>query len=91
MRLAPNHTQEAPCSAAHCRELFINAAAAPVYDMAELAVDPHVIARNVVVDLEGTPMQGLVARLSETPGRLRWAGRPLGTDTEAVWNELDEP
>ncbi len=34
-------------------------------------------------------MQGLVARLSETPGRLRWAGRPLGADTASVLAELD--
>ena len=33
--------------------------------------------------------QGLVARLSATPGRLRWAGRPLGADTESVLAELD--
>jgi crotonobetainyl-CoA:carnitine CoA-transferase CaiB-like acyl-CoA transferase len=49
------------------------------------------IERGVVVDLDGTPMQGLVARLSETPGRLRWPGRPLGADTAEVWNELDQP
>jgi crotonobetainyl-CoA:carnitine CoA-transferase CaiB-like acyl-CoA transferase len=66
------------------------AAAAPVYDMAQLAVDPHVLARGTVVDLDGTPMQGLVARLSATPGQLRWAGRPLGADTDAVRAELDE-
>jgi crotonobetainyl-CoA:carnitine CoA-transferase CaiB-like acyl-CoA transferase len=68
-----------------------HAAAAPVYDMAQLAADPHMIERGVVVDLDGTPMQGLVARLSETPGRLRWPGRPLGADTAEVWNELDQP
>ncbi len=67
-----------------------HAAAAPVYDMAGLAVDPHVVARGVVVELDGVPMQGLVARLSATPGRLRWAGRPLGADTEAVIAELDD-
>jgi crotonobetainyl-CoA:carnitine CoA-transferase CaiB-like acyl-CoA transferase len=67
-----------------------HAAAAPVYDMAQLAADPHMIQRGAVVDLDGTPMQGLVARLSETPGRLRWAGRPLGADTDEVWHELDE-
>ena len=33
-------------------------------------------------------MQGLVARLSVTPGRLRWAGRPLGADTQAVLTEI---
>jgi crotonobetainyl-CoA:carnitine CoA-transferase CaiB-like acyl-CoA transferase len=67
-----------------------HAAAAPVYDMEGLAADPHLAARGAVVDLDGTPMQGLVARLSQTPGRLRWAGRPLGADTDAVWQELDE-
>jgi crotonobetainyl-CoA:carnitine CoA-transferase CaiB-like acyl-CoA transferase len=66
------------------------AAAAPVYDMAQLATDPHLRARGAVVDLDGTPMQGLVARLSATPGSLRWAGRPLGADTDAVRAELDE-
>jgi crotonobetainyl-CoA:carnitine CoA-transferase CaiB-like acyl-CoA transferase len=66
-----------------------NAAAAPVYDMAELTADPHVRARGAIVDLDGTPMQGLVAHLDRTPGRLRWAGRPLGADSAAVWDELD--
>lgn len=68
--------------AAHC-------AAAPVYDMSELAADPHMRARGAVVDLDGTPMQGLIAHLSETPGSLRWAGRALGADTEEVRAELD--
>lgn len=67
-----------------------HAAAAPVYDMAQLAADPHARARGIVTDVDGTPMQGLVARLSETPGRLRWAGRPLGADTDEVWSELDD-
>ena len=65
------------------------AAAAPVYDMSELAADPHVAARGAIVDVDGTPMQGLVARLSATPGRLRWAGRALGADTDDVRAELD--
>lgn len=66
-----------------------HAAAAPVYDMADIAVDPHYSARNVVAELGGVPMQGLIARLSETPGRLRWPARPLGADTEEVLDELD--
>jgi crotonobetainyl-CoA:carnitine CoA-transferase CaiB-like acyl-CoA transferase len=65
------------------------AAAAPVYTMAELARDPHARARGLVADVGGTPMQGLIARLSATPGRLRWAGRPLGADTASVLAELD--
>lgn len=65
-----------------------NAACAPVYTMTEVLADPHVRDRGAVETVEGTPMQGLVARLSATPGHLRWAGRPLGADTEAVLDEL---
>ncbi len=50
------------------------AAAAPVYDMADIAADPHFAARGTIVDVDGVPMQGLIARLSATPGALRWAG-----------------
>ncbi len=67
-----------------------HAAAGAVLTMADLASDPHMLARNAVVDVDGTPMQGLIARLSATPGRLRWAGRPLGADTDAVLAELSE-
>src|SRR5215213_9261523 len=56
------------------------AAAAPVLTMADLAADPHVAARGIIQAVDGVPMQGLVARLSATPGRIRWAGRPLGAD-----------
>jgi len=68
------------------------AACAPVYGMQEVLADPHVRARGAVEDVDGTPMQGLVARLSATPGRIRWAGRPLGADTDEVLAELrDQP
>lgn len=67
-----------------------HAACAPVYSMNEVLADPHVQARGAVAEVDGTPMQGLVARLSATPGRIRWAGRPLGADTEAVLSELAE-
>jgi crotonobetainyl-CoA:carnitine CoA-transferase CaiB-like acyl-CoA transferase len=66
-----------------------HAACAPVYTMADLAADPQVQAREAIVDVDGTPMQGLIARLSATPGRIRWAGRPQGADTDEVLAELD--
>jgi hypothetical protein len=34
-------------------------------------------------------MPGLVARLSATPGAIRWAGRPQGADTDEVLDDLD--
>lgn len=66
------------------------AAAAPVYSMNDVLADPHVRARNSVVDVDGTPMQGLVAHLSATPGRIRWAGRPAGADTDEILADLDD-
>jgi crotonobetainyl-CoA:carnitine CoA-transferase CaiB-like acyl-CoA transferase len=62
-----------------------HAAAAPVYDMAAVFADPQVRARGAIVEADGVPMQGMVARLSATPGAVRWAGRPLGTDDPPAW------
>jgi crotonobetainyl-CoA:carnitine CoA-transferase CaiB-like acyl-CoA transferase len=64
------------------------AAIAPVMTMADVATDPHVRARGMVTEVDGTPMQGLIARLSATPGRLRWAGRPLDADGAEIRAEV---
>jgi crotonobetainyl-CoA:carnitine CoA-transferase CaiB-like acyl-CoA transferase len=66
------------------------AAIAPVMTMADIDRDPHYRARDIVVDVDGVPMQGLVARLSATPGRVRWAGRPLDADGAAIRAEVDQ-
>jgi crotonobetainyl-CoA:carnitine CoA-transferase CaiB-like acyl-CoA transferase len=67
-----------------------HAACAPVYDMADLAADAHVQAREGIVEVDDTPMQGLIAKLSATPGHIRWAGRPLGADQAEIEAELGE-
>lgn len=61
-----------------------DAAAAPVYDMAHLAADPHALDRGLFVEAEGFPMQGVVAGLSVTPGVVRRPGRPLGADNHSI-------
>jgi len=66
-----------------------HAAIAPVMTMADIAADPHYAARGAVVEVDGVAMQGLLARLSATPGAIRWAGRPLGADTAEVLRDLD--
>jgi crotonobetainyl-CoA:carnitine CoA-transferase CaiB-like acyl-CoA transferase len=66
------------------------AAIAPVMTMADIAADPHFRHRGAVVEIDGTPMQGLIARLSATPGRLRWTGRRVDADGTEVRNELDD-
>lgn len=69
------------------------AAIGPVMDLADIAVDPHYAAREAVVDVGGVPQQGLIARLSATPGHLRHAGRGLDADGESIrargWEALD--
>ena len=66
-----------------------HAAVAPVYDMADIAADPHFRARGSIVEVDGVPMPEVVARLSATPGRVRWVGRPLDADGEAIRREVD--
>jgi crotonobetainyl-CoA:carnitine CoA-transferase CaiB-like acyl-CoA transferase len=60
------------------------AAIGPVMDMADIATDPHYASRDAIVTLEGTPMQGLIAKLSATPGALRWQGRALDADGDEI-------
>lgn len=68
----------------------IEAAAGPVMSMDDIAGDPHYAEREAIVDLDGTPMQGLIARLSQTPGQLRWRGRARNADGPRIrdhgWN-----
>ncbi len=60
------------------------AAVGPVMDMADIAADSHYLARGTIATVDGTPMQALIARLSATPGSLRWAGRPLDADGDQI-------
>lgn len=66
-----------------------HAAAAPVYDMADVAADEHLAAREALTKVDGVTMQNLIARLSATPGEIRHAGRPLGAD-QAIVEAVDQ-
>ena len=71
-------------------EAFTDADAAigPVLDMADIAVDPHFANRGSIEvvddDFNGTPMQSVIARLSATPGAIRWVGRGLDADGDDI-------
>jgi crotonobetainyl-CoA:carnitine CoA-transferase CaiB-like acyl-CoA transferase len=67
----------------------VHAAAAPVYDMADIFADPHYRERGSITTVDGVPMPDVVARLSATPGRVRWAGRARDADGAGVRAELD--
>ena len=65
------------------------AAIAPVYDVGELMEDPQMVARDAITevddpDLGAVRMQNLLFRMSATPGAIRFTGRPLGADTDAI-------
>ena len=68
----------------------VDAAAAPVYDMADIFADPQYQARNAIVTVDGVPMPQLIAQLSATPGAVRWAGRAQNQDAAQIRAEARE-
>ncbi|MGP3966871.1 CaiB/BaiF CoA transferase family protein [Streptomyces sp. 6N223] len=65
------------------------AAIAPVYDIRDVMADEQYRALGTIAEVEDEElgrvrMQNVLFRLSETPGAIRWAGRPHGADTDAV-------
>jgi formyl-CoA transferase len=63
------------------------ASVAPIYSIADVFADPHLKARELIVDAPSADigplkMQNVFPKLSRTPGRVRWSGRPLGADNE---------
>ncbi len=62
---------------------------APVYSLDEVFTDPHLQARDMVVEVEhpelGPVRQvGVAAKFSDTPGAVRWPGPGRGQHTEEV-------
>ena len=68
------------------------AAVAPIYDVRDVFEDPQYQALETVTsvpdpELGAIKMQNVLFRLSETPGAVRWAGRPIGADNAEVYGE----
>ncbi|GAB7007580.1 CaiB/BaiF CoA-transferase family protein [Nocardioides sp. AN3] len=64
-----------------------------IYKAEDMFDDPHFRAREAIVrvphdELGDLAMQNVAPKLSDTPGRIRWAGTELGSHTEAVLKEL---
>lgn len=67
--------------------------AAPVYEIDQFVADPHVRAREIVVDLPdaemgSVPMHAVVPRLSATPGKIRTPAPALGEHNEEILRGL---
>jgi crotonobetainyl-CoA:carnitine CoA-transferase CaiB-like acyl-CoA transferase len=69
------------------------AAIGAVYNAQDLVEDPHVQETEMLIevpddDLGPVLQHNVMWRLSQSPGRIRFSGRALGQDTDAVLTEL---
>ena len=68
------------------------AAVAPIYDMADIFMDPQFRALDTITtvedpDLGPVRMQNVLYRMSESPGEIRWTGRKKGADTREILSQ----
>jgi crotonobetainyl-CoA:carnitine CoA-transferase CaiB-like acyl-CoA transferase len=66
--------------------------AGPVYDIRRIFQDPHYEAREDIVEIEDAElgtirMQGVIPKMSRTPGRVEFAGMRLGEHNDEVYAE----
>jgi crotonobetainyl-CoA:carnitine CoA-transferase CaiB-like acyl-CoA transferase len=69
------------------------AAVAPVYSARDIVEDEHIRATEMITlvdddDLGPLAMHNVLWRMSDTPGRIRFTGRPLGADTDEVLGDV---
>jgi crotonobetainyl-CoA:carnitine CoA-transferase CaiB-like acyl-CoA transferase len=64
-----------------------------IYSVADIVADPHYQAREMLLQAQlpggaSVKMPGIVPKLSDTPGEVRWQGPTLGEHTGSVLSEL---
>lgn len=64
-----------------------------IYSVADIVADPHYQARDMLLQAQlpggaSVKMPGIVPKLSDTPGEVRWQGPALGEHTGSVLSEL---
>jgi crotonobetainyl-CoA:carnitine CoA-transferase CaiB-like acyl-CoA transferase len=69
------------------------AAIAPIYDIRRTLNDPQYKALNTFMQIDDADLgplliNGLMFRMSETPGAVTFAGRRVGEDNATVFGEL---
>ncbi len=69
--------------------------AGKLYTAEDMMADPHYADRENIVEVEDpeigeVPMQNVVPRLTETPGKINWTGPALGEHNEEVYGGLLE-
>lgn len=64
-----------------------------IYSVADIVADPHYLARDMILSAElpggvTVKMPGIVPKLSDTPGEIKWQGPALGAHTSSVLADL---
>ncbi|MBN3803333.1 CoA transferase [Paraburkholderia sp. Ac-20336] len=64
-----------------------------IYSVADIVADPHYQAREMLLQAQlpggaSVKMPGIVPKLSDTPGEVRWQGPALGEHTGSVLSDL---
>lgn len=67
--------------------------AGAIYNIEDIMEDPHYQVRDMILELEhpeigNLKMPGIVPKLSETPGSVRWIGPKLGEHNAEVFKEI---
>ncbi len=67
--------------------------ASPVYDIADITKDPHVVARGILTDVPDPDLGAVrmtvpTPRLGETPASIRWPGPKLGAHNQEVYGSI---
>ncbi|PWW32374.1 crotonobetainyl-CoA:carnitine CoA-transferase CaiB-like acyl-CoA transferase [Cytobacillus oceanisediminis] len=65
----------------------------PIYNVEDIVKDTHYQARDMIIAIPDERigeivMQGVVPKLSETPGEVKWAGPECGAHTEEVLSSI---
>ncbi len=65
----------------------------PIYDIASIFEDPHYAVRGDIIEVADkqwgkVKMQGVVPKLSRTPGAVNWIGPDLGANSLEVLQSL---
>jgi crotonobetainyl-CoA:carnitine CoA-transferase CaiB-like acyl-CoA transferase len=76
-----------------CRLNQAEVPCSPIYSIADIFKDPQYVARETLIAVENATagkmkMPAVIPRLSDTPGEVRWLGRALGEDTDAILGDM---
>nr|WP_296768855.1 CaiB/BaiF CoA-transferase family protein [Rhodococcus sp. (in: high G+C Gram-positive bacteria)] len=78
------HTRDTALKALH----DANVVAGEIYTAADIGQDPHMAARRNLVTVEDNGhevrMPGVIPQMTDSPGRVAWAGQDLGAQTDDV-------